>query len=198
LRSAPDDAAARTEPGLNRDLEAKVDARTQELKRTVEDLDRLNRELLELDRLKSEFVTLVSHELRAPLTNIRTGVELLLPEDGGMPAQARDSLELILEETERLGGFVESILDLSALEAGRFPLSIEPLNLSIRPWSQPIASGRRSFERSRFGRRRPPAHPGRRAALASVLITFDNATGTPCRGDPHHGRVWMKGLLPRS
>jgi len=131
LRSALGDvAAARTElEGLNRDLEAKVDARTQELKRTVEDLDRLNQELLELDQLKTEFVTLVSHELRAPLTNIRTGVELLLPKEAGMPAETRDSLELILEETERLGTFVEAILDLSALEAGRFPLSIEPLHL---------------------------------------------------------------------
>jgi PAS domain S-box-containing protein len=134
LRSALDDvAAARAELEiLNRGLEVKVEARTEELRRTVEDLDRLNRELLELDRLKSEFVTLVSHELRAPLTNIRAGVELLLPEDAGMPAAAHDSLQLILDETERLGEFVGAILDLSALEAGRFPLTLETVDLRLQ------------------------------------------------------------------
>ncbi|MBM2844455.1 MAG: two-component sensor histidine kinase, partial [Anaerolineales bacterium] len=132
LRSALDDvAAARTElMALNRDLEAKVDERTRELQRTVEDLDRLNQELLALDRMKSEFVTLVSHELRAPLTNIRAGVELLLPAEAGLPGPARTSLGLIQEETARLGTFVEAILDLSALDAGRFPLRLAPLDFA--------------------------------------------------------------------
>jgi len=132
LRSALDDvAAARTElMALNHDLEAKVDERTRELQRTVEDLDRLNQELLALDRMKSEFVTLVSHELRAPLTNIRAGVELLLPAEAGLPGTARASLGLIQEETARLGTFVEAILDLSALDAGRFPLRVAPVDFA--------------------------------------------------------------------
>jgi PAS domain S-box-containing protein len=134
LRSALDDvAAARTElMALNRDLEAKVEARTLELQRTVEDLDRLNQELRALDRMKSEFVTLVSHELRAPLTNIRAGVELLLPAEAGVPEPARTSLRLIQEETARLGTFVEAILDLSALDAGRFPLRVAPLDFAAQ------------------------------------------------------------------
>jgi signal transduction histidine kinase len=132
LRSALDDvAAARSQlVDLNRDLEAKVDERTRELQKTVEDLDRLNRELLALDTMKSEFVTLVSHELRAPLTNIQAGVELLLPEENGLPESARVSLHLIQEETVRLGTFVEAILDLSALDAGRFPLRLAPLDFA--------------------------------------------------------------------
>jgi signal transduction histidine kinase len=134
LRSALDDvAAARTElMALNRDLEAKVDVRTLELQRTVEDLDRLNQELRALDQMKSEFVTLVSHELRAPLTNIRAGVELLLPAEAGVPEPARTSLRLIQEETARLGTFVEAILDLSALDAGRFPLRVGPLDFAAQ------------------------------------------------------------------
>jgi signal transduction histidine kinase len=132
LRSALDDvAAARTElMALNRDLEAKVDDRTRELQRTVEDLDRLNQELLALDKMKTEFVTLVSHELRAPLTNIQAGVELLLPEDSGIPEPARTSLRLIQQESARLGNFVEAILDLSALDAGRFPLRLAPVDFA--------------------------------------------------------------------
>jgi PAS domain S-box-containing protein len=112
---------------LNRELEVKVEARTQELEDMVSHLARLNEELKALDQLKSDFVALVSHELRAPLTNIRTGLEVLLRGSSELTKSANDSLHLILKETERLSSFVEMILDLSALEAGRFQLKIRPI-----------------------------------------------------------------------
>jgi signal transduction histidine kinase len=180
LRSALDDvAAARTElMALNRDLEEKVGERTRELERTVEDLDRLNQELRALDRMKSEFVTLVSHELRAPLTNIRAGVELLLPEGAGIPEPARGSLRLIQAETTRLGTFVEAILDLSALDAGRFPLRLAPLDYAdeARGAVERFA-GVEGHERIRLGLAGdlPPVLADQRA-LASVLYhLLDNA-----------------------
>lgn len=114
---------------LNRALEDKVVDRTLELAETVARLARLNEELQQLDRLKSEFVTLVSHELRAPLTNIRTGIELALAGAPGAPAPAADTLRVVERETERLTRFVETILDLSALESGRFPLRPAPLQV---------------------------------------------------------------------
>lgn len=124
-------AAARRElEALNQALEQKVQERTRELEETVAHLERLNEQLKELDRLKSEFVALVSHELRAPLTNIRTGIELLLQTHKDLAPPVAETLRLIQEETLRLSSFVESILDLSALEAGRFPLRAEPLDLA--------------------------------------------------------------------
>ncbi|MGH2620945.1 MAG: ATP-binding protein, partial [Anaerolineales bacterium] len=123
-------AAARTDlQQLNADLEQKVQVRTQELEQTVSDLARLNEELKQLDRLKSEFVALVSHELRAPLTNIRSGIELVLEREPSLMPSVDESLRLVQLETIRLVGFVGTILDLSALEAGRFPLEPRPLDL---------------------------------------------------------------------
>jgi two-component system sensor histidine kinase KdpD len=49
--------------------------------------------------------------------------------DGDDEAEITESLELIMAETSRLGGFVETILDLSALEAGRFPIQLRSLSL---------------------------------------------------------------------
>lgn len=116
-------AAARSElESLNAELEHKVQVRTQELADTVADLARLNEDLKALDRLKTEFVALVSHELRAPLTNIRSGVELILTGDDDLGASSHQTLELVQAETGRLSRFVETILDLSALEAGKFPI----------------------------------------------------------------------------
>ena len=122
-------SAQRELEGLNRELERKVEDRTRELEHTVANLERVNQELQALDRLKSEFVTLVSHELRAPLTNIRGGVELIL---AGYPEErpaVKDTLRLVMAETDRLARFVEAILDLSALEAGRFPIRLESLDV---------------------------------------------------------------------
>jgi signal transduction histidine kinase len=113
---------------LNRELEAKVEARTQELEDTVSHLAQLNEELKALDRLKSDFVALVSHELRAPLTNIRTGMEVILRGEPEIRQNTRDSLLLVLKETERLSSFVEMILDLSSLEAGGFQLQVHPIS----------------------------------------------------------------------
>jgi signal transduction histidine kinase len=83
--------------------------------------------------MKSDFVGLVSHELRAPLTNIRGGVELL-QRIRDLPGSAAENLGLVGAETQRLTRFVESILDLTALDAGRMPFYPAPLVLqSVLP-----------------------------------------------------------------
>ncbi len=63
---------------LNRELEQRVAEKTADLSQAYQQLEAQNRMLRELDRLKSDFVSLVSHELRAPLTNIKSGIELLM------------------------------------------------------------------------------------------------------------------------
>jgi PAS domain S-box-containing protein len=114
---------------LNVELEGKVARRTEELENTIADLARLNEELKVLDRLKSEFVALVSHELRAPLTNISSGIELILEGGSKLSEPSHKALTLVQSETRRLSQFVETILDLSALEAGRFALDETELSL---------------------------------------------------------------------
>lgn len=163
---------------MNLSLERKVSERTIELEGLVRHLETLNKELQQLDQLKSEFVTLVSHELRAPLTNIRSGLELALRrESRNLSADGAETLRIVAEETERLTGFVETILDLSALEAGRFPLKIQPVDPEVL---LPVVRNRFTAEDSRrilFVKQE--AYPTLRAdesALASVLFhLLDNA-----------------------
>ncbi len=123
-------AAARAElAALNRDLERRVDEKTRVLSDALEQLAAQNAQLHKLDELKSDFVSLVSHELRAPLTNLNGGLELVLAR-GRLSDEAREHLSLVQSEVRRLTGFVETILDLSALEAGRFRLNPAPLDLA--------------------------------------------------------------------
>jgi signal transduction histidine kinase len=80
-----------------------------------------------LDQVKSNLVATVSHELKTPLTGIRLAVHLLLEENLG-PLSPKQ-LELLLDardNTERLLGMIDNLLDLARLEGGAKHLDIRP------------------------------------------------------------------------
>lgn len=87
--------------------------------------------LTELDRAKSELVSVVSHELRTPLTSIQGFSELLLSRR--VPAErGRRVLAAIHREAERLGRIVADLLDLARIESGRAP-AVHPVALPLAP-----------------------------------------------------------------
>lgn len=87
------------------------------------------RSLRELDRAKSDFLSIVSHELRTPLTSLQGFSELLLTR-AASPERTRQFLGYIHQEAERLGRIVGDLLDLSRIELGRgSELRREPLSL---------------------------------------------------------------------
>jgi sigma-B regulation protein RsbU (phosphoserine phosphatase) len=134
--------------------------------------------LLTLDKLKSEFVSLVSHELRAPLTNVSGGIELVLASQNNLPDRTQRTLKLVQSEIQRLTNFVETILDLSALEAGRLRLDSAPVDVGLVGQAvAQLVEGRPDGARLRLNL--PAALPlaqGDERALTSVLFHLvDNA-----------------------
>lgn len=121
---------------LNAELEAKVRERTRRLEKANRELARTNEELQTLDRLKDEFVTLVSHELLAPLTSLNGGLEMMVEVMDELPAGHRDTVQIMWRESSRLTELVRKILDVSTLEAGRFRLRAGPVALPplLRQW----------------------------------------------------------------
>ncbi len=115
---------------LNRELEAKVTERTSALEQRNAELDKANIELQKLDEMKSEFVSLVSHELRAPLTALNGGLEVALQSADSLSPAARHTLEAMMDESARLTQFVQTILDISRLDAGRLTLNLGPVAVS--------------------------------------------------------------------
>ncbi len=86
--------------------------------------------LIEVDRLKSEFVATVSHELRTPMTSIKGYVDILLMGVAGdLGEQQLRFLNVVQQNTERLTILVNDLLDLSRIEAGQINLTFEPLDL---------------------------------------------------------------------
>jgi signal transduction histidine kinase len=113
---------------LNTGLERKVAERTANLMDAYRRLEEQNKVLQELDQLKSDFVTMVSHELRNPLNNLGGGLELILTRPKAQEVD-KGTLALMQAEVRRLTRFVESILDVSAIEAGRLDLHSVPTSL---------------------------------------------------------------------
>jgi len=109
---------------MNVELEGMVEDRTHTLEVAYQELADKNKELKELDRLKSEFVSLVSHELRAPLTNINGGLELILQFNTRLEPDLRNTLTILSQQSQRLTRLVENILDISMIEAGKLPMHL--------------------------------------------------------------------------
>jgi signal transduction histidine kinase len=87
-----------------------------------------NERLREADRLKDEFVALISHDLRTPLTSITGYVELALEED--LPDDARGFLHVVARNSERLLRLVNDLLFVARLQAGDMMLEQEELDLA--------------------------------------------------------------------
>ena len=77
----------------------------------------------EVDRMKSEFVSLVSHELRTPLTSVKGYVDLLLDGDAGaLTEDQQELLRIVQRNADRLVALVNDLLDVSRIESGTVEL----------------------------------------------------------------------------
>ncbi len=101
------------------DLDRKVRDRTGEL-------EHANERLRENDRLKSEFLSVVAHEFRTPLTSICSFSEILLSYDELDLVRMREFVKIINDEGERLTRLITQLLDISRIESGKLELALEP------------------------------------------------------------------------
>jgi signal transduction histidine kinase len=94
--------------------------------RLIEELQSANRDLEELDQLKSEFINVAAHELRTPLSVLLSHT-LTLSEQ--LQGAEREQLEYILTNAERLRHSVENMFSLRLLDAGQAELDLESFDV---------------------------------------------------------------------
>jgi signal transduction histidine kinase len=103
-------------------LEEQIDKRTKRLRKALDDLRTL-------DKAKDEFLSLVTHELKTPLTSITACAEVLTGEVQ-LPEQTRKKFtRIIRDESERLTRLINEVLDYSRLSAGSLPIHFRQVNL---------------------------------------------------------------------
>ncbi len=101
-----------------------------EIMELTDSVNSMCEQLRALDNMKSEFFSTMSHELRTPLTAIKEGTNLMLDGVGGaITEKQKKLLDIILAESNRLIGLVNSCLDLSKMEAGKMAFSFAPADL---------------------------------------------------------------------
>lgn len=106
-----------------------LERKSAELEAATRELRQVNDKLLELDRLKDDFMSTVTHELRTPLTSIRAFSEMLHDDPDMAPEDRTRFLSIIVGEAERLTRLINQILDFAKLESGRVEWHIERLDL---------------------------------------------------------------------
>ena len=83
-------------------------------------------EIERVEKTRRDFIANVSHELRTPLTSIRGYAETLLESDGLINDNARDFLQVIRRNAERMGRLTEDLLVLARVESGEEKLDVRP------------------------------------------------------------------------
>jgi signal transduction histidine kinase len=154
-----------------------VTERTQELAQA-------NERLQELDRLKSKFITDISHELRTPVTNIRLYLQLL---ERGKASKHAQYLAVSKKQTDRLIRLVEDILHFSQLELDKSKAKFVPMDLN-KGVKQVVAAHRSRTELAGLelifepGANLPPvrAVPAQLTQVVGKLL--DNAIGYTLAG----------------
>jgi Na+/proline symporter/nitrogen-specific signal transduction histidine kinase len=109
----------------SRELEQK----SRELEAATAELRAANLRLQELDRLKDDFMSSVTHELRTPLASIRAFSEILHDDPDIELGERKRFLGILVSETERLSRLVNQVLDLAKIESGHADWLIEEVDL---------------------------------------------------------------------
>jgi PAS domain S-box-containing protein len=100
-----------------------------DLARKIEELSALNSRLQEYERMRSEFLAMLSHDLHTPLTAVKGSMDVLANEGVGIEL-SRELLGIAQENADRLFRIVSDILDLTRIEAGHLELRREPFDLA--------------------------------------------------------------------
>ena len=95
---------------------------------TLQDMTALE----ELDRLRAEFLGMVSHELRAPLTSIKGSAATVLGSTADLdPAVVRQFFRIIDEQADHMHDLVADLLDVARIETGTLPVTPEPAEVAV-------------------------------------------------------------------
>jgi signal transduction histidine kinase len=173
--------------GLDRLRAAERSARTE-----AEEAHRLlaekNEQLVEADRLKDEFVALISHDLRTPLTSILGYLELTL-EDEELTAAQRGYLEVVDRNAQRLLRLVSDLLFVARLEAGQLELHESELDLAAVAQQSVLEAEPRATASGITLKCETEPVPGVAADRGRMFQLFDNLVSNAIKFTPKGGEV---------
>ncbi|MDP2812443.1 MAG: HAMP domain-containing sensor histidine kinase, partial [bacterium] len=101
------------------------------LQKANRDLQDANMRLRELDKAKSEFLSIASHQLRTPISALKGYLSMMLDGDyGKLPDNIKQVIANLFESASRLARLINIFLNVSRIESGRFKLEKKPLQIN--------------------------------------------------------------------
>ncbi|MBZ4644320.1 MAG: two-component system, OmpR family, phosphate regulon sensor histidine kinase PhoR [Deferribacteres bacterium] len=111
-------------------MEKYTDKLIESLKQKVEELTETNKVLMDIDKLKSNFISIASHELRTPLVPLMGYLEIILDKKkDNLPKDIMEYINNINKAAEKLNMTVNKILDMARLERGLFNLDYKKVSV---------------------------------------------------------------------
>lgn len=83
----------------------------------------------EVDKMKDEFISMASHELRTPITIIKGYTAMVLENATGLSEQGKGDLKIISNSADRLSNLIEDMLNVSRIEQGRLKIELKPIDI---------------------------------------------------------------------
>lgn len=103
----------------------------EDLQTTTQALEEANSQLKDLDKAKSEFLSIASHQLNTPLTAIRGYISMLLEGDyGQLDEKQKPIVDIVNKSAVRLIDLIKNLLDISRIESGRLELNLAAIDLA--------------------------------------------------------------------
>ncbi len=162
-----------------------------ELSELAQAFNSMCKRLQQLDKVKSDFFSSMSHELRTPLTSIKEGISLLQGNVAGPTTDKQKRLLSILTtETKRLIDLVNSVLDLSKMEAGMMSYRFKQGSLvslidQVTTEIVPLLEAKRIKIETKLSEGLPPI----RMDSESILQVLRNLLGNAAKFTPDGGEV---------
>jgi signal transduction histidine kinase len=162
-----------------------------ELGELAEEFNVMAAKLQELDQLKQDFVSNVTHELRSPLTSLRGYVELLLRGSAGPLTQEQtENLIVVKNNAVRLARFIDNLLDVAKIESKKIELHPERVSLSQMVQEMAVVFRPQSLEKNiQLVNEIPPDLPPLWADADKLSEIFTNLLSNAFKFTPENGRI---------
>lgn len=92
-------------------------------------LDNAKNEIQKVSDLRKDLIANISHDLRTPLTIVKSYAEMIRDFSGENPEKRNEHISVIIDETDRLSGLVNNLLELSKLESGNMEMNITEFSI---------------------------------------------------------------------
>ncbi len=135
--------------------------------------------LEEMERLRAQFMGMVSHEMRTPLTSIKGSVDTLLDDAASLdPAEMREFHRVISEQTDRMRSLINDLRDAARIETGTLSVAPEPSDVAVmvdEARSLFLSTGRRHGIRIEIAPGLPQVMTDKRRIVQVLSNLFSNA-----------------------